>query len=217
MRPGQKVALVGERAGKSTVVQLLLRFIQAEHGRIVVAGTPIEQIPAQQWRKHIAWVPEHPYLFGATVVENIRLGDKDAPLSAVVAAAKHACAHDYIESLPQGYDTVIGEQGHFLSGGEAQRISLARAFLKNAPLLILDEATSLLDTENQAAILQAIARLKRDRMALIIAHRLSTVYDADLIVVLENGMVVAQGTHDELMTQSGIYNQLVGAYRGGRA
>jgi ABC-type transport system involved in cytochrome bd biosynthesis fused ATPase/permease subunit len=212
----QKVALVGPSgAGKSTVVQLLLRFIEAEHGRIVVGGTPIEQIAVQQWRKHIAWVPEHPYLFHATVADNIRLGDKHASLPAVIKAAQDACAHECIEALPQGYDTVIGEQGHFLSGGEAQRISLARAFLKDAPLLILDEATSFLDTANQAGIVEAIDRLKRDRTALIIAHRLSTVYDADLIVVIENGMIVAWGTHNELMTQSGIYNQLVGAYRGG--
>ena len=217
IQPGQKVALVGPSgAGKSTVVHLLLRFIEADRGVVLVDGTPLEKIPVQQWRQHIAWVPEHPYLFHATVAENIRLGREHASLSAVIEAAQLAYAHEFIQALPQGYDTVIGEQGLFLSGGEAQRISLARAFLKNAPLLILDEATSYLDAENQAGVLEAIARLEQDRTVLIIAHRLSTVYDADQIVVVDRGRVVAEGTHDALLRQSSIYRQLVGAYRGGK-
>ena len=218
IQPGKKVALVGPSgAGKSTVAHLLLRFIEAERGAVLVDGTPLEKIPVQQWRKCIAWVPEHPYLFHATVAENIRLGCEQASLSAVIEAAQLACAHEFIQALPQGYDTVIGERGLLLSGGEAQRISLARAFLKNAPLLILDEATSYLDAENQTGVLEAISRLKRGRTVLIIAHRLSTVYDADQIVVIDGGRVVAEGTHDALLRQSSIYRQFVGAYGGGKA
>ena len=151
------------------------------------------------------------------MAENIRLGCEQASLSAVIEAAQLACAHEFIQALPQGYDTVIGERGLLLSGGEAQRISLARAFLKNAPLLILDEATSYLDAENQTGVLEAISRLKRGRTVLIIAHRLSTVYDADQIVVIDGGRVVAEGTHDALLRQSSIYRQFVGAYGGGKA
>jgi ATP-binding cassette subfamily C protein CydD len=215
---GQKVALVGPSgSGKSTVAHLLLRFIEAERGVVLVDGLPIEKIPAQQWRKHIAWMPEHPNLFHDTVAENIRLGCEQASLPAVIEAAQLACAHEFIQALPQGYDTVIGEQGLFLSAGEAQRISLARAFLKNAPLLILDEATSYLDAENEAGVLQAIARLQQGRTVLVIAHRLSTVCDADQIIVLEEGRVAAEGTHDALIRQSSIYRQLVDAYEGGKA
>lgn len=216
IQQGKKVALVGPSgAGKSTVAHLLLRFIEAERGAVLVDGTPLEKIPVQQWHKHIAWVPEHPYLFHATVAENIGLGCEQAALPAIIEAARLAQAHAFIQALPQGYDTLIGEQGLLLSGGEAQRISLARAFLKNAPLLILDEATSYLDAENQAGVLEAITRLKRGRTVLIIAHRLSTVYDADQIVVIDGGRVVAEGTHETLLQQSNIYRQLVGAYRGG--
>ena len=216
IRSGQKVALVGPSgAGKSTLAHLLLRFIEADRGAVLLDGTPLEKIPVQQWREHIAWVPEHPYLFHATVAENICLGREQAPLSAIIQAAELACAHEFIQALPRGYDTVIGEQGLFLSAGEAQRISLARAFLKNAPLLILDEATSYLDAQNQAGVLEAIARLERGRTVLIIAHRLSTVYNADQIVVIDGGRVIAEGTHDTLLRQSSIYRQLVGAYRGG--
>lgn len=213
IQPNKKVALVGPSgAGKSTVVHLLLRFIEAERGAILAGSTPLEKIPAAEWRKHTAWVPEHPYLFHATVAENIRLGCAHAPLADVIEATRLARAHAFIQELPQGYDTVIGERGLNLSGGEAQRISLARAFLKNAPLLILDEATSYLDAENQAGVLESIARLKQGRTVLIIAHRLSTVRDADQIIVMDGGRVVAEGTHDALVQQSGTYRQLVGAY-----
>jgi ATP-binding cassette subfamily C protein CydD len=213
IQPGKKIALVGPSgAGKSTVAQLLLRFIEAERGTIFIDDVPIERIPPQEWRKHIAWVPEHPYLFHATVAENIRLGCPSAPLADVIEAAQLARAHAFIQEMPQEYDTMIGERGLNLSGGEAQRISLARAFLKNAPLLILDEATSYLDAENQAAVLEAITRLEQGRTVLIIAHRLSTVCNADQIIVMDTGRVVAKGTHDALVQQSDTYRQLVGAY-----
>lgn len=211
--PGQKVALVGPSgAGKSTIAHLLLRFINADSGTISVGGKSLEEIAIQQWRKQIAWVPQHPYLFNATVAENIRLGGPQASLEEVREAAQLAHAHEFISALPQAYDTMIGERGSRLSGGEAQRISLARAFLKNAPLLILDEATSNLDPEYQAQVLESIAHLERGRTVLIIAHRLSTVYDADQIVVVDGGCIVEVGTHHTLLRHSGIYRQLINAY-----
>ena len=210
---GQKLALVGPSgAGKSTIAQLLLRFIQADAGTISVHGTPIDAIPIQEWRKQIAWVPQHPYLFHASATDNIRLGCPEASLEAVIEAAKLACAHEFINALPQGYETMIGERGSRLSGGEAQRISLARAFLKNAPLLILDEATSYLDPAHEAQVLEAMARLMQGRTVLILAHRLSTVCDADAIVVLEKGHVVEMGTHQQLLGQAGLYRRLITAH-----
>lgn len=218
--PGQKVALVGPSgAGKSTIAHLLLRFIQADSGTISVNNIPLDEIPVQEWRAQIAWVPQHPYLLHATVEDNIRLGcpkDQQVSMEAVVEAAKLAHAHEFISALPQGYETMIGERGCRLSGGEAQRISLARAFLKDAPLLILDEATSYLDPANEALVLQAIARLMRDRTVLILAHRLSTVCDADQIIVFESGHVVETGTHLTLLRQSGLYRQLIHAYEEGK-
>lgn len=150
------------------------------------------------------------------MAENIRLGCQRASLEAVIEAAKLTHAHKFISALPQKYETMIGERGSRLSGGEAQRISLARAFLKNAPLLILDEATSYLDPAYEAQILEAIARLMRERTVLILAHRLSTVYDADQIVVVERGHVLEMGTHQALLRQSGLYRQLINAHEGGK-
>ena len=213
--PRQKIALVGPSgAGKSTIAHLLLRFIQADRGTISMNGIPLDTIPLQEWRKQIAWVPQHPYLFSATVADNIRLGCPQASLDAVIEAAKQAHAHEFINMLPQQYETLIGERGSRLSGGEAQRISLARAFLKDAPLLILDEATSYLDPAHEAQILDAIARLMQERTVLILAHRLSTVYDADQIIVMEQGQVVEVGTHGTLLRQSGLYRQLIHAHEG---
>ena len=216
IEPGQKVALVGPSgAGKSTIAHLLLRFIKADSGTISVNGTPLDEIQVQEWRAQIAWVPQHPYLLHATAMDNILLGcrgDRKASMEAVVEAAKLAHAHDFISVLPQGYETMIGERGSRLSGGEAQRISLARAFLKDSPLLILDEATSFLDPENEAQVLRAVARLMRERTVLILAHRLRTVYDADQIVVVKSGHVVETGTHRTLLRQSGLYRQLINAH-----
>ena len=212
---GQKVALVGPSgAGKSTLAHLLMRFIVAGSGVVWIDGKDLEEIPAQQWRTQVAWVPQHPYLFHATVAENIRLGCPRATLEEVMEAAQLAHAHAFISGLPQAYDTVIGERGARLSGGEAQRLSLARAFLKNAPLLILDEVTSHLDPDHEAQVLEALARLKQGRTVLIIAHRLSTVYDADQIVLLKEGRVVAMGTHASVLRQSEFYRQLITAYQG---
>jgi ATP-binding cassette, subfamily C, bacterial CydD len=212
---GQKVALVGSSgAGKSTVAHLLLRFIDPDSGRVCVNGTSLQDVPAQDWRRYVAWVPQHPYLFNATVAENIHFGCPEATLTEVIVAAQQAHAHEFIQALPRGYDTMIGERGTRLSGGQAQRLSLARAFLKNAPLLILDEATSYLDPENETLVLGATERLMRGRTVLIIAHRLSTVSNADQIVVMQEGRVVEVGTHESLLQQVGLYKQLVHAHEG---
>jgi ATP-binding cassette subfamily C protein CydD len=208
--PGQKVALVGRSgAGKSTVAQLLLRFIEPTAGRIAVDGQDLNTISPDDWRERIAWVPQMPYLLAASVADNIRLARPDAPLDDVIRAAQQAHADDFIRALPDGYDTPIGERGARLSGGQAQRIALARAFLKDAPILLLDEVTSNLDPETEADIQAAIRELMRDRTGLIIAHRLGTVMDADQIVVLDQGRVVEIGTHRDLSARAGVYRQLV--------
>jgi ABC-type multidrug transport system fused ATPase/permease subunit len=210
---GQRVALVGPSgAGKSTVAQLLLRFIEPQQGEIRVNGTRLADVSPSEWRKQVAWVPQNPYLFNMSVVENIRMARPAAAIDHIIRAAQLAHAHEFVEALPRGYDTVIGERGARLSGGEAQRIALARAFLKDAPLLILDEATSNLDPETEDLLRDATERLMLGRMTLVIAHRLSTVYRAHQIVVLEGGQAVETGTHQSLVQQGGVYCQLVSAY-----
>jgi thiol reductant ABC exporter CydD subunit len=210
---GQKVALVGPSgAGKSTVVHLLLRFIEPERGGITVNGSPLADLPATIWRQQVAWVPQNPYLFFATVAENIRLADPEAALEAVIHAAQQAHAHEFIQALPQGYDTLVGERGARLSGGQVQRIALARAFLRDAPLLILDEATSNLDPLHETLLHQALERLMQGRTVLVIAHRLNTVYRADQILVLQGGRVVEAGTHAALMERDGLYRRMVTAH-----
>ena len=213
VQPGQRVALVGPSgAGKSTVAQLLLRFIEPQQGEIRVNGTRLANMSPSDWRKKVAWVPQNPYLFNMSVVENIRMARPTAAIDHIIRAAQLAHAHEFVEALPQGYDTIIGERGARLSGGQAQRIALARAFLKDAPLLILDEATSNLDPEAEDLLRDATECLMQGRMTLVIAHRLSTVYRADRIVVLEGGQAVETGTHRSLVQQGGVYCRLVSAY-----
>ncbi|HWQ84420.1 MAG TPA: thiol reductant ABC exporter subunit CydD, partial [Anaerolineales bacterium] len=212
--PGETVALVGPTgAGKSTVVQLLLGFSRPQRGHILIGDHALDEISLESWRAGIAWVPQKPYLFYGSIADNIRLGRPEASHSEIIHAGRLAHADGFISSLPHGYDTIIGENGATLSGGQAQRIALARAFLQDAPLLILDEPTANLDPSTEAALQDSLALLLKGRRALIIAHRLSTVKHADRIVVMEKGKVVEQGTHAELLRLDGLYRRLVGAYR----
>jgi ATP-binding cassette subfamily C protein CydD len=215
---GERVALVGPSgAGKSTVAYLLLRFVEPDRGAIWVGDRPLRAFSPAAWREQVAWVPQNPYLFHGTVAENIRLARPEASAEQVRWATRQAQAHLFVEALPQGYDTVIGERGSRLSGGEAQRIALARAFLKDAPLLILDEATANLDPEVEALVQEAMGHLLQGRTTLLIAHRLSTVYRAERILVMDQGRIVEEGDHAALVRKGGLYGRLVGAYGAGGA
>ena len=212
--PGETVALVGPSgAGKSTVAYLLLRFLEPDRGTITAGGRPLAALDPVAWRRQIAWVSQKPALFYGTVADNIRLARPTATPDEVIWAARQAHAHEFVSRLPQGYDTLLGERGARLSGGQAQRLALARAFLQDAPLLLLDEATANLDPEVEQSIQEALERLLRGRAALIIAHRLHTIYRADRILVLDGGRVVEEGSHDELLARGGLYRRLVTAYR----
>lgn len=215
IKPGEQVALVGPSgAGKSTVAHLLLGFVEPDRGMIQVNGIPLGQIAAAAWRQQVSLVPQNPYLFYGTVADNILLGRPGASFDEMKEAAKLSGAHEFIMELPQGYDTHVGEQGTRLSGGQAQRLAIARAFLKDAPLLILDEPTAGLDPASQLVVQQALERLVQGRTVLVIAHRLSTVYQASRILVLDQGQLVEAGPHKELMQAQGLYYRLVTALRG---
>jgi ATP-binding cassette subfamily C protein CydD len=209
---GEHVAIVGPSgAGKSTLTNLLLGFARADAGCITAAGQPLADIALADWRRHIAWVPQRAHLFAGTVAENIALGLAENRRAAIAEAADQAHARDFIEALPQGFDTLLGEDGAGLSGGEIQRIALARAFLRAVPLVILDEPTASLDAASEAAIVQAIEALARGRTVLSIAHRLHTVRRAGRIVMLEAGRVVANGAHATLNNTEGPYRDLIAA------
>jgi ABC-type multidrug transport system fused ATPase/permease subunit len=210
VEPGETVALVGPSgAGKTTCSSLLLRTWDVDSGSISVAGRDIREMSLDSLHTLLSAVLQDSYLFNMPVRENIRLGRLDASDDEVEAAAKTAHIHDFIESLPAGYDTMTGERGSQLSGGQRQRISIARAVLKNAPILILDEAVSNLDTENERAIQKALDEQLAGRTSLVIAHRLSTILSADRIVVLNAGRVEADGTHAELLATSEFYRKLI--------
>lgn len=210
--PGENVALVGRSgAGKTTVVSLLLRFFDPQQGRITLANQSLSEYPLDTLRQMFAVVAQDTYLFHGTVAENLRLARPEASQAELEKAARLANADEFIQGLPQGYETIIGERGLKLSGGERQRLAIARALLKDAPILILDEATSSIDAANEAAIQQALERLMQNRTTVIIAHRLSTVVNADRIVVLDRGRAVEMGQHNHLLDQQGAYARLVAA------
>ncbi|ESA35147.1 abc transporter [Leptolyngbya sp. Heron Island J] len=206
---GATIGIVGATgSGKSTLIKLLLRFYQPQQGDILIDGQDIQTLGLADLRCHIGWVSQDVFLFHGTVTENIGYGSFDASHDQIVQAAKVAEAHDFIQQLPQGYDTVVGERGQKLSGGQRQRIATARTILKNPPILVLDEATSAVDNETEAAIQKSLTKITQNRTTIAIAHRLSTIRHSDCIYVMDKGQLVEQGTHEQLLAQNGIYAKL---------
>jgi ATP-binding cassette, subfamily B, bacterial len=209
LRPGETVAVVGASgAGKTTLATLMVRFYDPVAGRITLDGYDLRALTLRSLRENVALVLQDPIIFAASLRENIAYGRPNATAAEVEAAARAANAHDFIVALPEGYDTIVGERGVTLSGGQRQRVGIARAFVKDAPVLILDEPTSALDADNERAVLDALSRLVRGRTTLIIAHRLSTIRSADRIVVLQDGAIVEEGTHRELLARRDVYARL---------
>jgi ABC-type multidrug transport system fused ATPase/permease subunit len=207
---GQQIALVGSSgAGKSTVSALLLQFYKPNSGEILFDGKPAKEYNLSELRNEMAIVPQEVILFGGTIKENIAYGRLNATENEIIEAAKGANAHDFIMSFPDGYETYVGDRGIQLSGGQKQRVAIARAILKNPSILILDEATSSLDSESELLVQEALEGLMKGRTSFVIAHRLSTIKNCDKIVVMDQGMIVESGTHDELVKiENGIYRNL---------
>jgi ATP-binding cassette subfamily B protein len=207
--PGEVIALIGPTgSGKSTIINLIPRFYDATSGAVLVDGQDVRRLQVKSLRSHISTVLQDPFLFNATIAENIAYGQPEAPIDAIIAAAKAAHAHEFIESFPQGYETVVGERGVTLSGGQKQRLAIARALLCDPRILILDDSTSSVDTETEHLIQQALAVLMQGRTTFVIAQRLLTLKSADQILVLDHGRIVQRGRHAELLTQGGLYRQI---------
>jgi ABC-type multidrug transport system fused ATPase/permease subunit len=208
--PGEVVALVGPSgAGKSTVLALLYRFYDVDAGRVTFEGVDLRDLPLAELRHALAIVSQEPVLFSGTIRDNIAYGRDGATPAEIEQAAKDSYAHDFVTGFPDGYDTLVGERGTKLSGGQKQRIAIARALLANPRVLILDEATSNLDAESEAAVQKALARIMEGRTTIVVAHRLSTIRDADRIVVIDGAGIAEQGGHDELIARRGVYHRLV--------
>jgi ABC-type multidrug transport system fused ATPase/permease subunit len=217
-REGELVALVGlTGAGKTTLVSLIPRFFEPTEGRVLVDGLDVSRYALRGLRERIALVPQDAVLFSGTIGDNIRYGRLGASDADVEEAARAALVHDFVVQLPKGYDTPVAEAGATLSGGERQRLGIARAILKNAPILILDEPTSALDAISEEAVFQALRGLRRGRTTFVIAHRLSTIRDADRILVLHEGRVMSQGTHDELVARNELYRRMCARLSVGRS
>jgi ABC-type multidrug transport system fused ATPase/permease subunit len=209
VKPGEVVSLVGHSGGgKTTVVNLLLRFYRQKSGHILLDGRPIEDIPLSTLRRQIGLVQQETFLFSGTLRDNIGYANPDATTEQIMEAARAACAHDFIMQLPQGYRTEVGERGVKLSGGQRQRIAIARALLRDPSILIFDEATSHLDSESEQLVQQALERVAQGRTVFIIAHRLSSVWRADKIVVIEDGRLLELGNHEDLLASKGVYRRL---------
>lgn len=207
--PGTVCALVGPSgAGKSTFANLIPRFYDVTNGSLTVDGIDIRNLRIADLRKHIAVVPQDPFLFNTTILENLRMGDPSSDREQIEKAAKQAFAHEFIEQLPDKYETLVGERGVLLSGGQKQRLAVARAFLRNAPILILDEATSSLDSESEEKIQKALRHLMQNKTVFIIAHRFSTIRDANTILVFEQGKIIATGSHETLYQECALYKTL---------
>lgn len=216
IRPGERIGLVGHSgSGKTTLTNLLLRFMDVDSGVISIDGQSIRKVSQKSLRRTIAYVPQEPLLFHRSLSENIAYGKSDATQQEIIAAAKKANAHEFIEQLSEKYDTLVGERGVKLSGGQRQRVTIARAILKDAPILVLDEATSALDSESEKLIQDSLASLMKDRTSIVIAHRLSTIAKLDRIIVLDNGRIVEDGAHEALLAKNGTYARLWAHQSGG--
>jgi subfamily B ATP-binding cassette protein MsbA len=209
IEPGQLVGVVGTTGGgKSTVVCLIPRFYDADGGRVLIDGVDVKDYTKASLRGQIGFVLQETVLFRGTIRENIAYGRPGATEEEIIAAAKLANAHDFISAMPGGYGTLVGERGLTLSGGQRQRIGIARAIIRNSPILILDEPTAALDTESERLVIEGLERLMKGRTVITIAHRLSTIRDANKIIVLKDGVVAEEGTHDQLLARNGIYAEL---------
>jgi len=208
--PGEHIGVVGKSgSGKTTLTNLLARFYDVDEGQILIDGVDVRQLSLDDLRKAVGIVLQEPFLFRGTIYDNVTYGRRDVSVEDVMAAAKAANAHEFIMRHPLGYDTYIGEHGAGLSGGERQRVSIARALLYDPPILVLDEATSSVDTESEQLIQQAMVRVTAGRTTIAIAHRLSTLKNSDRILVMDSGLIIESGTHEELMELGGLYHRLV--------
>lgn len=216
IKSGEKVALVGRSGGgKTTVTKLLLRFMDVSDGEILIGGQNIAKVKQADLRQHIAYVPQEPAMFHRSLADNIRYGRQNASEAEVIKTAELSHAMEFIKSLPDGLETLVGERGIKLSGGQRQRIAIARAMIKNAPILVLDEATSALDSESEKLIQDALWKLMKDRTAIVIAHRLSTIQKMDRIIVMDQGRIIEEGSHQKLLKENGIYAKLWAHQSGG--